>query len=114
MNPTHINIHKLEAILLALKKWGHSWSQSELAVYTDSSKLFESLTCQTPRGKANELLQKILFLAAEHDIKITSHWITSQQNGLADALSRFKTDTLANWCPHWQNSWSSMLLPRSF
>lgn len=112
--PTHINIHELEAILLAFQEWGQSWSQSELVVYTDSTTAFDGFTRQTLRGKANKPLREILLLAAEHDINITPRWITSQQNGLADALSRFNVQTVANLCPHWQNPWNSMLLPRNF
>ena len=79
-------------------------------MYTDSSTAFEGLTRQTLRGEANKPLREILLLAAKYDIQITPRWITSQQNGLADALSGFKIDIVANWCPHWQNPWSSMLL----
>lgn len=110
---THINIHELEAILLAMETWAKDWSQAELIMYTDSTTAFDGLTHHTLRGEANSPLRRILLLAAEYDIKITPRWIPSQQNGLADALSRFGEYTVANLCPHWQAPWSSMLLPRS-
>lgn len=110
--PTHINIHELEAILVAVKAWSKDWSHKVLNIYTDSTTAFNGLTRYTLRGEANSTLRKILLLAAEHDIKITPQWIPSHQNGLADALSRFNIQTVANLCPYWQAPWSSMLLPR--
>lgn len=111
--PTHINIHELEAILLAMEAWGSRWHQAEFIIYTDSTTAFDGLTHHTLRGDANLPLRKILLLAAEHDIKILPRWISSQQNGLADALSRFSIQTVANLCPHWQAPWSSIVLPRT-
>lgn len=111
--PSHINIHELEAILLAMEAWGGHWSRTKLIIHTDSSTAFNGLTRNTLRGTANSPLRKILLLAAKHDIKIIPHWISSEENGLADALSRFNVQAVANLCPYWQAPWSSLLLPRS-
>lgn len=109
---THINIHELEVILLTMETWGERWAQAELILFTDSGTAFNGLMHHTLRGNANIALRKILLRAAKHDIRIIPKWIPSQQNGLADALSRFDTKTIANLCPHWQAPWSTMLLPR--
>lgn len=74
--------------------------EAELILHTDA---FDGLTHHTLRREANSPLRKILLLAAEHDIKTIPRWIPSQQNGLADALSRFDESTVANLCPHWQD-----------
>ena len=110
---SHINIHELEAILLAMEAWGAYWSKSQLILYTDSTTAFEGLNHHTLKGAANQTLRKILLLAAEHDITIQPRWLPSKDNGLADALSRFSELTIADLCPHWQAPWSSLLLPRS-
>ena len=56
-------------------------------------------------------LRGLLLLAAEQDILIESRWIKGEDNTLADALSRFKYNVIANICPHWQNL-SDLSLPR--
>ena len=110
---SHINMHELEAILLAVKVWGTYWSQSQLILYTDSTTAFDGLNHRTLKGAGNPTLRKILLLAAEYDITIQPRWLPSKDNGLADALSRFSEPTIADLCSHWQAPWSSMLLPRS-
>ena len=56
----------------------------------------------------NEPLRQLLLLAAQLDIKIEPHHLPGEENGLADALSRDLQDRIANWCPHWQNSFHSL------
>ena len=97
-----------------MQTWGSEWSQAELILYTDSSTALNGLNCHTLRGKANLSLREIMLLAAKNDIKLTPRWITSEENGLADALSRFNKQTVANLCPHWQDPWTSILLRQSF
>ena len=58
-----------------------------------------------------ESLRGLLLLTAEQDILIESRWIKGEDNTLADALSRFKYDVIANICPYWQNL-SALSLPR--
>ena len=109
----HINIHELEAILLAIEAWSNCWTQAELIIYTDSSTAYNGLIHHILRGDANQILRKILLLTAKHDIRIIPRWIPSEHNGLADALSRFSIQTVANLCSHWQAPWSSIVLPRT-
>ncbi|KAF7943036.1 hypothetical protein EAE96_010981 [Botrytis aclada] len=47
-------------------------------------------------------LRELHVLAASLDIIIDSLWIAGSTNDLADALSRFDIETVANLCPHWQ------------
>ena len=112
--PAHINVHELQAILLALETWGEQWSQSELILYTDSSTAFNGLNRHTLRGDANLPLREIMLLAAKYDINLIPRWIALEENGLADALFRCNRQTVANLCPHWQAPWTSILLQQSF
>jgi hypothetical protein len=106
-----INIYEIQAILLAFQTWCHRWKKMRIVVSTDSSTAQQGLCKKTLAGLANEPLRAILLLAAEHDILIEPRWISGRSNTLADALSRFDWETIANLCPHWQNSFESMLLP---
>lgn len=98
-----INVHEVEAILLALQAWAHKWEKQQLRVFTDSTTAFLGLSEFTLTGPANAPLREIWLLAAKWDIVIEPYSIEGKKNGLADALSRFDEDRLIDLCPHWQN-----------
>ena len=103
-----INVHEVEAILLAFQIWASNWQRQRVKVYTDSTTAFSGLQDFTLRGPPNAPLREILFLAAKWDIVIEPHWIEGKRNGLADALSRFDEDRLTVLRPFWQNPSHSM------
>lgn len=47
-------------------------------------------------------LREALLLAAAFDIHIHAVRVTTAENTLADAISRFDWQTIANLCPNWQ------------
>jgi hypothetical protein len=98
----HINVLELEAILVAFEKWAARWQSHKLVLHTDSTTALSGFRNFTLRGPANVPLRRILLLAAAHDIYIDAHWLSSEDNGLADALSRTNFAAVANFCPHWQ------------
>ena len=98
-------------MLRAFERWGQSWAGKLVILHTDSSTTQLGLIKQTLRAEAqNEPLRQLLLLAAKHDIKIEPRHLPGQENGLADALSRDLQEYIANWCPHWQNEFDSILL----
>jgi ribonuclease HI len=98
----HINVLELEAILVAFEKWAARWQSHKLVLHTDSTTALNGLQNHVLHGPANVPLRRILLLAAAHDIYIDAHWLSSEDNGLADALSRSNFAAIANLCPHWQ------------
>ena len=110
----HINVEELSAILIAFELWGRIWQHSRVIIHTDSTTAYSALTSQSVRGDGLATLRQILLKAAEFDVVFDTNWLRSEDNGLADALSRFKFDSIADACPHWQIlSLSSLLLPSS-
>lgn len=97
-----INVHEVEAILLAFQTWASNWKRQRVKVYTDSTTAFLGLQDFTLKGR------EILFLAAKWDIVIGPHWIEGKRNGLADALARFDEGRLTVLRPFWQNRSHSM------
>ena len=81
-----------------------------MVVHTDSNTAKDGLSKLTLKGEANAVLRRILLIAAELDISITSTWIAGSDNKLADAISRFDDKVIANWCPTWQTASNSLLL----
>ena len=110
VNPD-INIHEVEAVLLAFQTFAQKWPQYKAIIYTDNTSVKSEIDRSTLKGPANTPLRELFFVAAKFDIILEARWIPSEANGLADALSRFDAEKVANLCSHWQNPFLSMLLP---
>lgn len=106
-----INVHEVEAILLAFQLWSPSWHRRLVVVHTDSSTAFSGMQDSTLRGPANAPLRQVLLLAAKWDIVIEPRWVEDKRNGLADALSRFDDNKLTSLSLSWQNPFNSMTRP---
>ena len=97
-----INFHEVNAILEALHRWGAQFKRARLIINTDNTNAFHGLKSNRLRGNANQILRRALAIAAQYDIIIEPRWLSSEENALADALSRFDSAQIANLCPHWQ------------
>jgi Reverse transcriptase (RNA-dependent DNA polymerase) len=95
----HINVLEVLAITDAFVKWSPAWQHSSVHVYTDNTVALAGLQNTVLKGPANLLLRQILVQAAAFDIQLQSSWISSEDNTLADALSRFDWATVKNLCP---------------
>ena len=92
----HINVTELRAILEGLRRWAKRFSHGHLVVSTDKMTAFHGLQGQRLLGKAHAPLRSILSLAAAENITIEPHWLSSEANALADALSRRDWELVAN------------------
>ena len=84
---SHINVHKLGALLVAFDIWAQSWQQCNVIIYTDNIIAFNSLTKLTLYRPSKKSLQKLLLIVVQNDIIINTRWIKSADISLADALS---------------------------
>jgi hypothetical protein len=98
----HINYLETRAIEAAFILWGPKWRGKRLFVHTDNSATYEGLISQKQRGIGFYPLRHILLLATINDILVEPRWITGKTNDIADSLSRFNWNSLANLCPTWQ------------
>ncbi len=96
-----INIHKVEAILLAFQMCAEKGSGQRLRVFTDSTSGHSGLREFTLKGPPNALLREIWLMIAKWYIVIEAHWIERKKNGLTDALSCFDEKRLIDLCSHW-------------
>jgi ribonuclease HI len=97
-----INIYEVRAVRLALEQWGPQWRHQRLVIFTDNNATFRGIKKGYLDNTANNDLRRLLCLAVEYDINLQPHWLAGINNQLADALSRFDFNSIANWCPHWQ------------
>ena len=68
-------------------------------MYIDNRAVVHALENLTIRGATMNVLRWCLLLAIELDLEIDARWIPTNENGLADALSRFDFDKITNLAP---------------
>ena len=62
----------------------------------DNETIVDSLNKHTIKGEAIHILQLIYLAAVLYNIRLTAHWLSSEENWIADALSRFDLSRLTN------------------
>jgi hypothetical protein len=92
----HINWKEAYAILFALAKWGKNWEGYQIVFMCDNTTIVSALNKKSVHGEAINVLQLIFLTAALYDIEINC-WLASKDNWIADALSRFNLNRLANF-----------------
>lgn len=97
----HINISETEVIGVALQKWSHIWKHGTLVIHTDNKTALGGFNNKITRGDAMDSLRQSSLLAAAMDIILVGIWISTKDNGLADAISRFDWRLVANLCLNW-------------
>ena len=118
-NCRSIRIRTARALMsLKLKRFSLPLNFGQNFGYVIGSSLHWQLNCwvwpfkNTLIGQPHAPLRELLLLASKYDIVIEARWIKSEENGLADALSRFDEKKVANLCPYWQHPFSSMIHPQ--
>jgi hypothetical protein len=93
----HINWKEAYAILFALAKWGNNWEGCQITFMCDNSTVVGAVNKKSVHGDAIDPLQLVFLAAALYDIEISCCWLASEDNWIADALSRFMLHKLANF-----------------
>jgi hypothetical protein len=93
----HINWKEAYAVLFAFAKWGPSWEGQHITIMCDNSAIVDAINKRSIRGDAINPLQLLFLTAALYDIDISACWLSSEENWIADSLSRFDFKRLANF-----------------
>jgi len=99
-----INEREVRAITTSFQLWATRWEHSSVCIHTDNTVALSGFQNTVVKGPGNYPLREILQLAAAYDITLYAEWVSSAENGLADALSRFDRDRVLLLCPHWDTS----------
>lgn len=100
----HIGVAEALCVLLALDQWRHCWLHGTLVVHTDNETVRHALLDGTTKSSPVLLvLRALLRLAFAMDIKVHAVRISTEENVLADAISRQDWSLVANLCPNWQS-----------
>ena len=94
------------AVVFAFAKWGHLWRGHTVIVMCDNAVVVNAINARSVRGQTIDPLQLLFLTAALHDTEIASNWLSSKDNWIADALSRFEFDKIADMFPQFQSSHS--------
>ena len=95
----HINTKEMRAVEQSLLYWGKHWRGTKVIMNIDNRAVVHGLENRTIRGATMNVLRRCLLLATNHDLEIEARWIPTNENGLADALSRFAYDKIADLAP---------------
>jgi hypothetical protein len=83
----------LDAVLVAVALWSDRWSGTSVERVIDNEAVFHSLrkkSCDLGRRDVVWLIRNIALLAAERRFYFWSRWVPTDENPVADALSRGK------------------------
>ena len=83
------------AILHAFLLWHNLWANRRVHIASNSSVIVDAINKHSIKGPAIRPLQSILLIAAVFDIDLMAFWIPSEENIVADAVSRFDFKKLA-------------------
>lgn len=90
---------EMGAVLLALHTWKCEFQGKHIIVHCDNEAVVSGLRSSRMRGPAMVPLRRIVMITALLEISLEIQWISTNDNVLADLLSRLKFDKIANLWP---------------
>ena len=102
MASKHINVKEMAAVLIALRKWLHTFRGAHILLHCDNFAVVAGLTKRSINGAAMAPLREICMLLATNDISLSVKWIPTKSNTLADMLSRGQYRKIADLYPQLQ------------
>lgn len=91
----HINVKEMRAVLYAMRRCLSDFAGAHLVIYEDNYITTQGLVKSSVKGGAMAPLRQIAMLAARYNISSEIRWIPSDENRLADLLSRARLDVIA-------------------
>src|SRR5437667_796757 len=107
----NINWKEMYAIFFAVSLWADEWTGCRVILMCDNSAVVDAINKKSMRGITITILQFVLLIATIRDIELHSEWLSSEDNAIADALSRHQFDRLTVLCE--QQGFSPILLRNS-
>ena len=103
-----IQFKELYAALQAVLRWGDDWRHCHVIFHIDNTVIVDAIQSERNRSERTmSLLRVLLMLAACLDFSFTSSWLSSKENALADAASRFQYSRLFELAPQLERKSSS-------
>ena len=91
---------ELYALLKAAATWGKYWASKRILFYCDNQAVVSILRSGTSkRPDIMCLVRALFFVAAENNFECSATYISTHDNGVADALSRFQSNRFRELAP---------------
>jgi len=91
---------ELYALLKAAATWGGQWSSKRILFYCDNQAVVSILRSGTSkRSDIMALVRALFYIAAQYNFECTATYISTHDNGVADALSRMQFDRFRSLAP---------------
>ena len=97
-----IQYKEMQALLYALRSWLSYLKGCNVYCHIDNDADLNGLRKMSMKGPAMAPLRDIAMLTAQNDILLQPRWVASKDNELADDLSRFHFEKIANKYPYIQ------------
>jgi hypothetical protein len=101
-----IHIHELHVVLIVCCLYSAALRGQHLHNYIDITVVVSAVNTGTAKGQTGALmmgyLREIFWLSAVHNFRLTSEYIPSKSNTLADALSRGDFATFSSALLEWK------------
>lgn len=98
-----IQFKEIYAVLQAILRWGIAWKGHHVVFHVDNTAIASSISSGTNRNaQVMNVLRSIVMLAARLEFSYSSSWLSSSDNPLADAASRFEYARLFTLAPYMQ------------
>jgi len=85
----HINTQEMRAVEQGLLHWVERWRGHSVIVHMDNQTEAYGIANGTTRGKSMAVLRTCMLPATRYYLELEARWISTKENALADALSRF-------------------------
>ena len=95
VNNEHPSIEYLElyAVTMAIMLWIKNFKNARILLHCDNDSVCKMINKSTSSCKNCMVLLRIIVLEClTHNVKITAEWVSTGDNGKADALSRLEFD----------------------
>ena len=71
----------------------------KVIAHVDNQAITHGIANRTIRGASMTVLRRCLLIAAEYDLELEGRWVSTKENALADALSRFDNIKITDLAP---------------
>ncbi|KAF5384415.1 hypothetical protein D9615_003302 [Tricholomella constricta] len=111
MRNEHIQVKEMYAVIQAILRWGLSLTGKHAVFHVDNEAVFNAINNFTIRSAPTmKLVQHLIALACRLDFTFSSVWLSSAENSIADAASRFSFTRMFELAPYLNKQPSSKRL----
>lgn len=90
----NINVLEMWPVMCAVLRWGHTWRNRRIIVYTDNNQVMFSINLNMSKNlTVREWLKEVFWTSYVYNFHLSAKRISSSDNILADCLSRFTSNS---------------------